>query len=50
MNYSRGALSFPESTKFARRANLSTGQSGAPQAGASLAGHSQTSPIQSLLI
>jgi hypothetical protein len=34
--FSRGALSFPESGMFVRRTSLGTGQSGAPQASASL--------------
>jgi hypothetical protein len=36
VNFSRGALCFPESSLFVGCASLGTGQSGAPQAGVSL--------------
>jgi hypothetical protein len=36
MNFSHAALGFPESVLFVGRSSLDTGQSGAPQAGASL--------------
>jgi hypothetical protein len=57
VNYSRDSPTFLESSEFVEHASLGTGhcpvhtgQSGAPQDGASLAGLSQTSPIQSHLI
>jgi hypothetical protein len=39
MNFSRGALSFPESGMFVERASLGIVLSGTPQAGASLTCH-----------
>jgi hypothetical protein len=50
VNYSHGALAFSRERPVHRVRQPSTGQSGAPQAGASLAGLSQTYPFEFLSI